>query len=161
MLKNGHSAFKLDILEYCAPSDVIKREQHYLSLLKPKYNILEVARSSKGFKHSLSTLELIREAALKREPRETFRHSLDTKLKIQHFSRRRPDFSIERVEGEDLVLHAFVEIKSLVNSDFNSIMDQLHDTILHTVDFKGGTKKKHQKKAKKTTKKNSLWKLVK
>ena len=29
LLKNGHSAFKLDILEYCAPSDVIKREQHF------------------------------------------------------------------------------------------------------------------------------------
>lgn len=61
-----------------------------------------------------------------------------TPEQIQHFSRRRPDFAIERVDGEQLVPHVFVEIKSLVNSDFNSIMDQLYDTILHTVDYEGG-----------------------
>lgn len=61
-----------------------------------------------------------------------------TPEQIQDISRKRPDFAIERLEGDTFIPLAFVEIKSLVNSDFNSIMDQLYDTILHTVDFEGG-----------------------
>ena len=52
ILKYGNSKFKLDILEYCAPEDCIKREQYYLDLLKPKYNILKIAGSSLGHKHT-------------------------------------------------------------------------------------------------------------
>ena len=62
-----------------------------------------------------------------------------TPEQIQDISRKRPDFSIERLQGENLVPHAFVEIKSLVNSNFNNIMDQLYDTILNTVDIEGGS----------------------
>ena len=51
---------------------------------------------------------------------------------------KRPDFSVERLEdGDKLVPHLFVEIKSLINSNFNDIMDQLFDTILETVDSMG------------------------
>lgn len=52
LLKYGHSSFKLDILEYCSPNVLIEREQHYFDQLKPEYNILKVAGSSFGFKHS-------------------------------------------------------------------------------------------------------------
>jgi hypothetical protein len=52
LLKYGYSNFSLEILEYCLPSDVISREQYYLDLLKPEYNILKIAGSSLGFKHS-------------------------------------------------------------------------------------------------------------
>lgn len=45
----------LEILEYCDPKDVIKREQHYLNLLEPKYNILLTAGSSYGYKHTEET----------------------------------------------------------------------------------------------------------
>jgi group I intron endonuclease len=47
LLKYGHSSFKLDIIEYCSPN-----VQHYFDQLKPEYNILKVAGSSFGFKHS-------------------------------------------------------------------------------------------------------------
>jgi hypothetical protein len=57
----------------------------------------------------------------------------------QPFSNKRPDISIERLEGEELVHYCFVEYKGLENSNFNSILDQLHDTILETVDFQGGS----------------------
>ena len=53
-------------------------------------------------------------------------------------SNRKPDYAVERLEGETLLPHLFVEIKSLINSDFDQIMDQLHDTILYTVDAAGG-----------------------
>ena len=50
----------LEILEYCAPEDTIKREQHYLDLLKPEYNILKIAGSSFGYKHTETTLAKLR-----------------------------------------------------------------------------------------------------
>lgn len=51
ILKHGPSKFTLEILEYCQPSDTISREQYYLDLLKPEYNILKVAGSSLGYKY--------------------------------------------------------------------------------------------------------------
>lgn len=46
LLKYGYSAFMLEILEYCDPKDITNREQYYIDLLRPEYNILRVARSS-------------------------------------------------------------------------------------------------------------------
>lgn len=40
LLKYGYSKFKLEILEYCKISNLIEREQYYLDLLKPEFNIL-------------------------------------------------------------------------------------------------------------------------
>jgi group I intron endonuclease len=45
-----------EILEYCDPQNVIEREQYYLDFLKPEYNILKIAGSSLGFKHTKETL---------------------------------------------------------------------------------------------------------
>jgi hypothetical protein len=52
LLKYGYSNFSLEILEYCDKKDLISREQYYLDLLKPEYNILEKAGNSLGYKHS-------------------------------------------------------------------------------------------------------------
>ena len=52
LLKYGHKNFSLDILEYCEPSILILREQYYIDNLKPEYNILKVAGSRFGSKHS-------------------------------------------------------------------------------------------------------------
>ena len=38
LLKHGNYKFSLDILEYCAPSLIIIREQYYIDHLKPDYN---------------------------------------------------------------------------------------------------------------------------
>lgn len=56
LLKYGYSNFSVEILEYCAPSEVISREQYYFGLLKPEYNILITAGSLFGFKHSEETI---------------------------------------------------------------------------------------------------------
>ena len=58
LLKYGYSNFNLEILEYCEPSDVLLREQQYIDLLKPEYNILKLAGSSLGFKHNEKSLSL-------------------------------------------------------------------------------------------------------
>ena len=56
LLKEGYSAFRIENLEYCDPSLVIMREQYYIDLLNPEYNILKVAGSLFGYKHSPESL---------------------------------------------------------------------------------------------------------
>ena len=58
LLNKGYSNFSLEILEYLEPSDAKTREQYYLDLFaeSPKYNILPIAGSSLGYKHSEESL---------------------------------------------------------------------------------------------------------
>ena len=42
LLKYGHSNFSLDILEYCEPNVLVNREQYYINILNPEYNILKL-----------------------------------------------------------------------------------------------------------------------
>lgn len=76
LLKYGYSNFKLEILEYCEPSVLIKREQYYLDNLKPEYNVLKIAGSILGFKHSEYTKKLFRITRLGRLCSETTRLKL-------------------------------------------------------------------------------------
>lgn len=48
----GYSSFSLSILEYCSVEDLIQREQHYLDVLNPHYNICTTAGSTLGKLHS-------------------------------------------------------------------------------------------------------------
>ena len=61
-----------------------------------------------------------------------------TPEQIQDLSNKKPDLSIERLCGENLVPHCFVELKSVIRSNFGDILDQLYDTILNTVDIQDG-----------------------
>ena len=94
LLKYGYSSFKLEILEYCDPSLVIEREQYYIDLLKPEYNILQVAGSLFGYKHTPESLEKMREIALNRSDEtkarlreaalgKTYKHTEETKIKLR------------------------------------------------------------------------------
>lgn len=56
LLKYGYSNFSLDVIEYCESDKLISREQYYIDLLKPEYNILKIAGSRLGSKHSPETL---------------------------------------------------------------------------------------------------------
>jgi group I intron endonuclease len=57
LIKYGHSAFILGILEYCLVTNLKERENYYIKLFKPEYNILQEAYSSTKFKHSLLSIE--------------------------------------------------------------------------------------------------------
>nr|QBM09688.1 hypothetical protein [Dactylella sp.] len=74
LLKYGYSNFQLEILEYCDPKDCIKKEQYFIELLKPEYNILKSAGSRLGHKHSEETLVKFRNR----------KHSLETLLKMSN-----------------------------------------------------------------------------
>jgi group I intron endonuclease len=64
ILKYGYSNFKLEILEYTDKDKNLEREQYYLDLIKPEYNILQTAGSMFGFRHTEDTILKMREAKL-------------------------------------------------------------------------------------------------
>lgn len=49
---NKYKQFSYEILEYCDKESLIKREQFYLDEQKPDLNILKIAGSVYGYKHS-------------------------------------------------------------------------------------------------------------
>lgn len=55
LIKYGYSNFTLEILEYCDVPVLLEREQHYLDLLKPTYNIAKIAGSTLGVPKSEET----------------------------------------------------------------------------------------------------------
>ena len=55
MLKNNLNNFSLLILEFCDKNHLDEKENYYITELKPQYNILQQANSSKGFNHSDET----------------------------------------------------------------------------------------------------------
>jgi group I intron endonuclease len=52
MVKHGLANFTLIILERCTIEELTVREQYWLDLLKPAYNILTAAKSSVGYTHT-------------------------------------------------------------------------------------------------------------
>lgn len=52
LIKYGYASFRLEILEYCKKEECLSREQYYIDLFKPEYNILLKAGSPLGFKKS-------------------------------------------------------------------------------------------------------------
>lgn len=55
ILKYGYSNFQLEILEYCTKENAISREQYYIDLLKPEYNLNFTAGSRLGSLHTEET----------------------------------------------------------------------------------------------------------
>jgi group I intron endonuclease len=77
LLKHGRSNFSLEILEYCEPEKCLKREDYYLTKLKPEYNIsLNPNAPFSGRKHSEETKQTISDAI------KGSNHSDETKQKI-------------------------------------------------------------------------------
>jgi group I intron endonuclease len=81
----------LEILEYCQNTELLEREQHYLDLLNPEYNILKHAYSMLGFKHSEENIALFKQKQISPEHREklSFAHkgkmvSEETREKLAH-----------------------------------------------------------------------------
>ena len=70
LLKYGFSKFSLEILEYCDPSILLEREQYYIDLLQPEYNLLKIAGSRLGKIHTKETIEKLKNI------KKTFEHRL-------------------------------------------------------------------------------------
>ena len=82
LLKYGYSNFKLEIIEYCDKSDNLDREQYYLDLLNPEYNILKKAGSAIGYKHTKEAKKKMKSAALGRPRDEETKKKISATLKL-------------------------------------------------------------------------------
>lgn len=93
ILKYDYHNFMIGILEYCSINQLIEREQFYINVLAPKYNILTVAKFSLGYKHSFESLNKMSQSRPNFSPSEIHREAirlanvnkiltLETKLKI-------------------------------------------------------------------------------
>ena len=80
-LKYGYSKFKLEIIEYCDKSNLLNREQYYIDLLNPEYNILKIAGSAIGYKHTKEAIEKIRKAGLGRSRDKETKKKISATLK--------------------------------------------------------------------------------
>lgn len=81
LLKYGYAGFRLEILEYCPNTIVLVREQFYLDKFNPEYNILKVAGSNLGYKHSETSLKLMSLASKSRnELEEVFKFKREVML---------------------------------------------------------------------------------
>ena len=94
LIKYGYSSFHLEILEYCDSSIIIEKEQYYIDILKPEYNILKVAGSLFGYKHTIESLQKMSEIASNRSEEtlvklreaalgKTYKHTEETKAKLR------------------------------------------------------------------------------
>ena len=60
-IKYGLEKFSFDIIKECCEDDLLKFEQEYFGLFLPEYNVLRVAGSFRGYKHTDETKELLRQ----------------------------------------------------------------------------------------------------
>jgi len=96
LLKYGFSNFTLEILEYCDKNNVLKREQYYMDLLKPQYNIVEIAGSTLGYKHTPESLAKMRDFVLSDEVRN--RKALST---VNATAARKISIIVENIKTND------------------------------------------------------------
>lgn len=93
LLKYGFSNFTLEILEYCNEENILEREQYYMDLFKPEYNIVEIAGSTLGYKHTPESLAKMRDFVLSDEVRN--RKALST---VNATAKRRIPIIVENLE---------------------------------------------------------------
>ena len=110
MIKYGYNNFSLDILEYCDFSILFKREQFYLDLLEPVYNIAKVAGSNLGFRHSKESRAKISKALkgspLLRSLKLGTTHTEETKklMSLSRSGERNPNYGKPHTEvSKDLI----------------------------------------------------------
>ena len=58
LLKYGHKNFRLEILEYSNKEDLLSREQYYINMIKPEYNILKKKYVFRKYFYSIYILYL-------------------------------------------------------------------------------------------------------
>lgn len=71
--KHGEGVFRFEVLEFCGAQALLTREQHYLDVLRPEFNICKIAGSTLGRIHGPETRAKIAAKAVGRKapPRST------------------------------------------------------------------------------------------
>jgi group I intron endonuclease len=76
IIKYNHKNFMVGILEYCSKTELSEREQYYIDKLSPEYNILKVAYSSFGYKHTMEAINKMKGLRINFSPSESHREAI-------------------------------------------------------------------------------------
>lgn len=79
--KHGEEAFVFSMLEKVESAMLLKREQQYLDMLKPEYNISPTARSPLGIRRSAETRRKLAKAQSGKHPSRETRKKMSTALR--------------------------------------------------------------------------------
>jgi hypothetical protein len=124
LLKYGFLNFKLEILEYCKPADRLAREQYYLDLCSPKYNILTKAGSSQGFKHSPETLVKFKKRIISPSTLEKMRtHLAKHNIELNKNKRFKVDI-YDLVTNKNNTFSSVKEAASSINSHSKTLSER-------------------------------------
>lgn len=129
LIKYGYSKFNLEIIEYCEPDKAIEREQFYLDTLKPTYNILTIAGSRLGVKHSEETKKLMSILSSgKNNPLFGKTHSEKTILLMSIAQKNRPkEQFVKSEETKSKISKTLGHKIEVMDINFNSVV--IFDTI--------------------------------
>jgi len=141
MLKNGYSNFELHILEYCDSDKVLQREQCYIDLLYPEYNMCKIAGSSRDFKHSEETIAKMsilakartlttKQKASRLNALKVYYSSKEYKedLKKLHMKKSRSILVYDTLENKTTIQSSIVEAASFIKCDRRTVQDSLKYT---------------------------------
>jgi hypothetical protein len=117
ILKYGYANFSLEILEYCDKCETIPREQYYLDLLNPMYNILKIAGRMYGYKHSLEAKAKMKSRVLTEEHKAKLRVHLKNLHSIQGFKVSVKD----SLRNETIVYPSIAEAAQAIGCDKTTI----------------------------------------
>jgi group I intron endonuclease len=112
LVKYGHNNFTLDILEYCSIPGLLEREQFYIDLLSPEYNILKFAYSLLGFRHSPENLEKFKSKIISPEHKEILSLAHKGKLVSQETRNKLAVATANYKKNNPLSPEALANIKS-------------------------------------------------
>lgn len=87
--KHNIENFEFEIIENCSKEELLNREQYWIDLLKPEYNICKIAGSPLGIKQSEETCEKKRQYALEHKiipPESTWRDRQESVLMLEYNS---------------------------------------------------------------------------
>ena len=133
--KYSMSNFNLHILEYTDSDNIIKCEQKWIDLLKPEYNTNPTAGSTKGYKHTIESIEKMRTLATGRKHTEEVKdlmsknrqginnsfynkkHTPDTIEKFKTIASNRTYVPVKGLEVE------ITDIETKITSTYSSIRE--------------------------------------
>ncbi len=132
LLKYNYNNFDLKILEYCEPKLLIEREQYFLDLEKPEYNICKVAGSALGRIHTIESIAKIKLKLMGRK------HSIETiaklkdrkhtkesriKIKLKLMGHKHSTESIAKMKQNSGLLTIVVNVKNGSKNEYISRQD--------------------------------------
>lgn len=100
--KYGQENLIFEMIEYCEESQLIEREQYFIDSLNPEYNLMRVAKSCLGYKHTVATRNLqseMRKGKFSGEQNPFFgkKHTEESLQKMKE-ARKKQQFSQETID---------------------------------------------------------------